>query len=64
MAIEFSPGGRGILILAAAVVVLLIWMQTSGALLTLGVVAVVVAVATLLVWGIVTRIARRVAGGR
>ncbi|MFW5911654.1 MAG: hypothetical protein ACOCQV_02840 [Halolamina sp.] len=64
MAIEFSPGGRGILILVATAVVIVVWLQTSGAMLTLGVIAVVIAIVTLLLWGVGVRIARRAAGGR
>lgn len=64
MAIEVAPTGRSILLTAAIILTILIWMQTSGALLTLAVIAVAVAVVTLLAWGGGTRLLRRIAGAR
>ncbi len=64
MALEFSPGGRGILLIGALALALLIWMQTSGSWVTLGLLLVGVGIVTLLLWGAGTRIVRRVAGVR
>ncbi len=64
MAIELSPGGRGILLIGALALALLIWMQTSGSWVTLGLLLVAVGIVTLLLWGAGTRIVRRVAGVR
>ncbi|NHX37812.1 MULTISPECIES: hypothetical protein [Halolamina] len=64
MALEFSPGGRGILLIGALALALLIWMQTSGSWVTLSLLLVAVGIVTLLLWGAGTRIVRRVAGVR
>jgi len=62
MAFEFSPNGRGLLILIALLLTVVIWMYTSGALLTLVVLAVFVGIITLLLWGFGTRLTRWVGG--
>jgi len=62
MALEFSPNGRGMLILIAALITVIIWMYTSGALLTLLVLAIGVGIVTLLFWGFGTRLTRWVGG--
>ncbi len=62
MALEFSPNGRGLLILVAVLLTLVIWMYTSGALLTLVVLAIGVAIITLLFWGFGTRLTRWIGG--
>ena len=64
MAIEIAPTGRGILLVIAIILAVAIWLQTSGALLTLGVIVVAVAVATLLFWGVGARVLRRISGVR
>lgn len=64
MPVEFSPNGRGLLVITAILLTFLIWLQTSGAWLTLAVIVVGVTIATLLFWGVGTRVVRRVGGLR
>lgn len=64
MPLEVSPNGRALLVLTAILLTFLVWFQTSGAWLTLLVIAVTVTVATLLLWGVGTRVVRRVGGMR
>ena len=64
MAIEFSPNGRGIIVLTAILVTLLVWSQTSGAWLTLVVIGLIVGLVAFFGWGIGTRALRWVGGIR
>lgn len=64
MAVEFSPNGRGMILVIAILATALIWTQTSGSFLTLAVLAVVIGVAALLAWGVGTRLMRFVGGMR
>ncbi|QZP37077.1 hypothetical protein [Halobaculum magnesiiphilum] len=64
MAVEFSPNGRGMIVVIALLATAVIWSQTSGSPLTLLVIASVIAVAALLTWGLGTRVMRRVGGMR
>lgn len=62
MAIEIQPSGRGILLFFGLLVVLVIGSQTSGALLTLGLLVVIVGVSLYLLYVAGVRVTRYLTG--
>lgn len=62
MSVDIEPSGRTLLVAIALFLVLAIWLFSSGSLLTLLFLAVVIGVAALLLWAGGVRVARWLTG--
>lgn len=62
MALEVEPSARGLLVVIGVVLFILLAMQSSGALMTLTALAIIVAIILLLVWAAGVRLGRFLTG--
>lgn len=62
MAIELQPTGRSLLVVLGVLVFAFIGMYTSGALLTLGLLALLIGLTLYLAWVCGVRVTRRLTG--
>jgi hypothetical protein len=62
MALELNPSGRGLLVGFGIALIVGLWLYSSGALLTLVALAVIVTGSLYLLWVLFIRMTRRLAG--